>query len=113
VDVDEAGGAMTGGMEDSMMEASMEAKEASMETEASSITEATKGEVNNMAVEDTEDGETAGSGHQPTPEEELTEISDSKQAARCRLHLSIFPFFSILVLLHYSLLFLYMHTSYH
>jgi hypothetical protein len=94
-----AGGVMTGGMEDNRMEASMEVKEASTAAEASSIAEATKGEAHNKALEDIEDGETADSGHQPTPEEELTEISDSKQAARFRLYLSIFPFsvfFSIL-----------------
>jgi hypothetical protein len=102
-------------MEVSMKEASMEDKEASMETEASSIAEATKGEVSNMAAEDSEDGETAGSGHQPTPEGESIETSDSKQAARFRLHLSIFPFFfySRSSTLLASFFFLYMHIAYH
>jgi hypothetical protein len=78
------------------MNGGMEEEEASTAAEASSIAEATKGEAHNKVLEDIEDGETADSGHQPTLEEELTEISDSKQAARFRLHLSIFSFFSFL-----------------
>jgi hypothetical protein len=83
---------MIGGTEDNGREGSTEVKEASLAAEASSIAEATKEEAHNKALEDTEDGETADSGHQPTLEEELAEISDSKQAARFIFQLSIFSF---------------------